>query len=162
MGQKGQKISKRAAERMKQLDRDSRNKRSLIGVAIGKQQQGLQVIIAKLWARSDTDARRYAWNQHRITNSDTEEIPVESGGLEGFTETRSAYDISGAGADLTDSIVVLARQAVRQADDTFQIEWVIVGSANESSCEFQYQAKYTYVANGPLTCGFMRAHPVLP
>src|SRR5688572_30765245 len=62
---------------------------------------GNQSIVGKLTSRDGTDKRKYAWEQHRGTNTSTEAI---SGGLTGTLTDRSAFDLSGGGFDLTNKI----------------------------------------------------------
>jgi hypothetical protein len=100
--------------------------RAYPGVPVGQPQTGNQCIVAKLTSRDGTDTRKYAWTQQRVTSADIEDMPE---GLTGTTTDRSAYDASDSDSDLTDSIVTLVRQPVRQADDSIKMEWIIAAGS---------------------------------
>jgi hypothetical protein len=145
MPDQGHKISTRAGNALKQLVRDQRSGREYKGVLNGQQQQGNQCILAKLLARSGTDARRYSWEQRRGTSTATEAV---AGGLTGTTSARSAYDLSGGTADLTNTVVTLVRQSIKQADSSFKPEWVIISGGGGDLPTPQYPGELVQAVTG--------------
>lgn len=93
---------------------------------------GVQCITALLQTKGD-GAFYSAWQQERRTSTAWETV------VNGLTDTGGKYPAycldENDDSDLTDTHVVLARVAVRNADETTGQAWVIVGTAGGASID---------------------------